>query len=108
MRAFSISASSAFGHVLPRPTDITWHGFVDFGELLDAAETIPSLLDGHLSSLVDRIRSCIERPAIAQQTEDYIVYRVARLTDAAGAARATRRCSTTRWSRRCCSTIVAR
>lgn len=68
------------------PDDITWHGFVDFGELLDAAETIPALLDGHLNSLVDRIRSCIDRPAIAKQTEDYIVYRVASLTDAAGAA----------------------
>ena len=68
------------------PDDISWHGFVDFGELLDAAETVPALLDGHLHSLMDRIRSCIDRPAIAKQTEDYIVYRVASLTDAAGVA----------------------
>ena len=70
---------------VPAPAGITWHGFVDFGELLDAAQVIPSLLDGHLRSLTDRIRSCIERPVIAQQTEDYIVYRVARLTDLTGA-----------------------
>ncbi len=70
---------------VPAPQDITWHGFVDFGEQLDAAAVIPSLLDGHLRSLVERIRSCIERPAIAPQTEDYIVYRVARLTDLQGA-----------------------
>lgn len=70
---------------VPAPPDITWHGFVDFGEQLDAAAVIPSLLDGHLRSLVERIRSCIERPAIAPQTEDYIVYRVARLTDLQGA-----------------------
>jgi hypothetical protein len=70
---------------VPAPANTTWHGFVDFGEQLDAALVVPTLLDGHLRSLVDRIRSCIERPAIAQQTEDYIVYRVAKLTDLAGA-----------------------
>jgi hypothetical protein len=66
---------------VPAPLNITWHMFVDFGELLDAAEVVPLLLDGHLRSLVERIRSCVARPAIAPQTEDYIVYRVARLTD---------------------------
>ncbi len=71
---------------VPAPPGITWHGFVDFGELLDAAAVIPLLLDGHLNSLLERIRSCIERPAIAAQTEDYIVYRVARLSDVHGAA----------------------
>ncbi len=70
---------------VPAPGEITWHGFVDFGERLDAADVVPSLLEGHLRSLTERIRSCVERPAIAQQTEDYIVYRVARLTDLQGA-----------------------
>lgn len=71
---------------VPAATDITWHQFVDFGEQLDAARVVPELLDGHVRSLVARLESCIERPAIAQQTEDYIVYRVARLADPAGAA----------------------
>jgi hypothetical protein len=71
---------------VPAPAGITWHGFIDFGELLDAAAVIPLLLDGHLTSLTERIRSCIDRPAIAEQTEDYIVYRVARLTDLQGTA----------------------
>ncbi len=70
---------------VPAPPHITWHGFVDFGEVLDAAAVVPALLDGHLRSLAARIASCIERPAIAEQTEDYIVYRVARLTDLQGA-----------------------
>ena len=69
---------------VPAPQHCSWPRFVDFGEQLDAAAVIPSLLDGHLRSLVDRIGSCIDRPAIAQQTEDYIVYRVARLTDTQG------------------------
>jgi hypothetical protein len=69
---------------VPAPPASSWLGFVDFGEQLDGAAVIPSLLDGHLQSLVTRIRSCIERPAIAPQTEDYIVYRVARLADAQG------------------------
>lgn len=68
------------------PPGITWSGFVDFGEVLDAAEVIPALLDTHLRSLAERLRSCIQRPAIAAQTEDYIVYRVARLTDVQGTA----------------------
>lgn len=83
-RIFDFGVVSMRARVLA-PAGITWHGFVDFGELLDAAEVIPSLLDGHVRSLTDRIRSCIERPVIAPQTEDYIVYRVARLTDLAGA-----------------------
>ncbi len=70
---------------VPAPHGVTWHGFVDFGERLDAATVVPALLDGHVRSLAERIRSCIERPAIARQTEDYIVYRVARLTDLTGA-----------------------
>ena len=69
---------------VPAPVNSSWHGFVDFGEQLDTAAVIPELLDGHLRSLVDRIRPCIERPAVAPQTEDYIVYRVARLSDALG------------------------
>ena len=69
---------------VPAPPDSSWHGFLDFGERLDAADVIPSLLDGHLRSLVERLRDCIERPAVAQQTEDYIVYRVARLRDPQG------------------------
>ena len=71
---------------VPAPPAITWAGFVDFGEVLDAAQVIPVLLDTHLRSLSERLRSCIARPAIAAQTEDYIVYRVARLTDVQGVA----------------------
>jgi hypothetical protein len=69
---------------VPAPVGCSWLGFVDFGEQLDAADGIPTLLDGHLRSLTTRIASCIERPAIARQTEDYIVYRVAKLSDTQG------------------------
>jgi hypothetical protein len=69
---------------VPAPTEITWAGFIDFGELLDGAAAIPLLLDTHVRSLMQRLATCIERPAIAAQTEDYIVYRVARLTDVQG------------------------
>ena len=70
---------------LPAPEGITWAGFIDFGEVLDSAAVIPALLDASLRTLVARLASCIERLAIAAQTEDYIVYRVARLTDVQGA-----------------------
>ncbi|HYW49917.1 MAG TPA: hypothetical protein VE861_04880 [Gemmatimonadaceae bacterium] len=71
---------------VPAPPGITWQGFIDFGEVLDGATVIPTLLDSHLVSLTERIRSCIERPAIAEQSEEYIVYRVARLTDVQGSS----------------------
>jgi hypothetical protein len=71
---------------VPAPAGCSWPGFVDFGEVLDGAAVVPELLDGHVRALVDRIRPCIERPAIAEQTEDYIVYRIARLSTAAGDA----------------------
>ena len=69
---------------VPAPPAITWAGFIGFGEVLDTAAVIPTLLEAHVRSLTERIRSCIDRPAIAVQTEDYIVYRVARLTDVQG------------------------
>ena len=69
---------------VPAPPGITWAGFIGFGEVLDTAAVIPTLLEAHVRSLTERIRSCIDRPAIAVQTEDYIVYRVARLTDVQG------------------------
>jgi len=71
---------------VPAPLNSSWNGFVDFGERLDSAQAIPAMLDEHLRSLADRLSPCIERPAIARQTEDYIVYRVARLTDQQGVA----------------------
>jgi len=71
---------------VPAPLNTSWNGFVDFGERLDSAQAIPAMLDEHLRSLADRLSPCIERPAIARQTEDYIVYRVARLTDQQGVA----------------------
>lgn len=69
---------------VPAPAGVSWNGFIDFGEMLDHARVIPELLDRRLGHLVQRLHECIKRPAIAEQTEDYIVYRVARLTDLDG------------------------
>jgi len=84
-RIFDFGVVSLRAHV-PAPLNTSWNGFVDFGERLDSAQAIPAMLDEHLRSLADRLSPCIERPAIARQTEDYIVYRVARLTDQQGVA----------------------
>ena len=69
---------------VPAPPGISWNGFIDFGEMLDSASVIPQLLDNRLGHLVNRLEECIKRPAVAEQTEDYIVYRVERLTDLQG------------------------
>jgi hypothetical protein len=67
------------------PPEVPWHRFVAFGNAVEASAAIPALLAHHLRLLTERIAPAIERPMLAAQTEDYIVYRLARLTDGDGA-----------------------
>lgn len=62
----------------------SWDEFARFGAAFDAAPDIPNLLEAEVALLLDRIRAAVERPAIVPVTEDYIVYRVEAITDAAG------------------------
>ena len=69
---------------IPAPGELSWEEFSAFGNAVDAERTIGALFDQHVRLLVDRIRTAVERPGIAAQTEDYVVYRISRLADAAG------------------------
>lgn len=69
------------------PHEVTWDEFTRFGNTLDI-DTAPltGLVDQHLRLLAERIAPAIERLRITPVTEEYIVYRIHRLRDAAGVA----------------------
>jgi hypothetical protein len=68
------------------PPRLAWREFVALGSALDGEAALAGLFAQHLRLLRERVATAIERPALAEQSEDYIVYRVGRLTDAAGAS----------------------
>jgi hypothetical protein len=69
---------------IPAPGELSWDDFSAFGNAVDADRAIGALFDQHVRLLTERIRPAIERPGIAAQTEDYVVYRISRLVDAGG------------------------
>lgn len=66
------------------PAGATWMTYADFGNAVDVGVDLGPLFEQHLRLLVERIAPAIERPARAPVTEDYVVFRITRLTDAAG------------------------
>lgn len=67
------------------PGTLGWPAFTAFGNGIAQAPAVHALFDRHIHDLASRLRGTIERPDIAPVTEDYVVYRIDRLTDAAGA-----------------------
>ena len=70
------------------PDAVTWRDFTRLGNAVDAGggAALAPLFAQHLRLLTERIGPAVERPHVAAQTEDYIVYRVARLTRPDGEA----------------------
>jgi hypothetical protein len=68
------------------PPDVPWAEFVRFGNAVDVRTDLTTLFAHHLRLLTERIRSAVERPILAAQTEDYVVFRVNALRDSTGAA----------------------
>ncbi|HEX6533182.1 MAG TPA: hypothetical protein VF041_01215, partial [Gemmatimonadaceae bacterium] len=66
------------------PAGVTWMAYADFGNAVDVGVDLGPLFEQHLRLLLDRIAPAIERQAVAPVTEDYVVFRITRLTDAAG------------------------
>ena len=69
---------------IPMPGSLSWQEFSAFGAAVDADTGLQAVFAQHHRLLVERIAPSITRPHPAQVTEDYIVYRLERLTDAAG------------------------
>ena len=65
---------------VPAPAEPTWREFSAFGAAIDAEAGLRTLFDQHLRLLTERIAPAIERPSIAPVTEDYIVFRLNRVT----------------------------
>jgi hypothetical protein len=66
------------------PRVMSWPEFSAFGNAVDVEAGITALFDHHVRLLTERIRPAIERPMLAAQTEDYVVYRISRLMDEQG------------------------
>ena len=66
------------------PPAMPWDEFSALGLALETAPAMTALFSQHLRLLTERIAVAVERPMLASQTEDYVVYRVSRLTDASG------------------------
>ena len=57
-----------------------WDAYTALGNAVDRSAALAPVFAHHLRLLTERIAPSVERPAVAAQTEDYIVYRVARLS----------------------------
>ena len=66
------------------PPNATWDEFAFFGTAVDVATDLTPVFDHHLRLLTERIATATERPVVAAQTEDYVVFRVDALRDAEG------------------------
>jgi hypothetical protein len=66
------------------PSRIGWEQYWRFGNAVDVGTDLTPLFQRYLQNLFDRITAAIERPAIAPVSEDYVVFRIHRLEDAAG------------------------
>ena len=66
------------------PGELSWSEFTDFGNRVDASPETDRVLRLHLEQLVERIAPAVRRLGVAAVTEDYVVYRISHMRDAAG------------------------
>lgn len=66
------------------PPALPWNEFTALGSAMETAPAIADSFAQHLRLLMERIAPAIERPSLAPQTEDFVVYRVGRLLGADG------------------------
>jgi len=67
---------------VPAPPDTSWQAFTAFGTAFDAAASLPAMFDRELQALLARVREAIQRPAVAPVVEEYVVFRLTRVTAA--------------------------
>jgi hypothetical protein len=63
---------------------LSWEEFTTFGNAVDASPQLPSIFARHLEALRARVAPAVERPNLASVVEDYVVFRLTKLTDVAG------------------------
>ena len=67
------------------PKALSWDAFTIFGNAVDASPALGSIFTRHLEALRSRVAPAVERPNLASVVEDYVVFRITRLTDERGA-----------------------
>jgi hypothetical protein len=83
-RVFDFGVVSLRARLVAAP-DLPWSDFVAFGAAVAAAPEWAEAFARARARLLERIAPAIERRGDAPVTEDYVVFRVNRLADAAGA-----------------------
>jgi hypothetical protein len=66
------------------PGALAWEQFTELGNAVDASSALAAMFDRHLDSLRGRVAPAVERPNLAPVVEDYVVFRITRLTDEHG------------------------
>jgi hypothetical protein len=66
------------------PPDADWDRFTAFAVDVDASRELTPAFDDCLRGLLGRIGAALQRPGVADVVEDYVVFRVDELRDAAG------------------------
>ena len=83
-RLFDFGTCSLQLHV-PASAELPWSDFSAFGTALDRSPELAPLFERQLALLRERVRPAVQRPNLAPVVEDYVVFRITRLADAAGA-----------------------
>ena len=66
------------------PDALPWEHFTEFGNTVDTSPALASIFARQLETLRSRVAPAVERPNLAPVVEDYVVFRITRLTDARG------------------------
>jgi len=83
-RIFDFGVVSLRARLVASPA-MPWSAFANLGVEIASAPAWGELFEGVLARLVERIRPAIDRAGRAPVNEDYVVFRVSRIEDAAGA-----------------------
>jgi hypothetical protein len=68
------------------PPGLSWERFVAFGRSIDESREITRQLDSDMEALLARMAGAVERAAIAPISEEYVVFRIDRMSVAEGTA----------------------
>jgi hypothetical protein len=63
---------------------LAWEEFTSFGNAVDASPALASIFTRQVEALRARVAPAVERPNLASVVEDYVVFRITRLTDGNG------------------------
>jgi hypothetical protein len=63
------------------PPALSWERFTEFGNAVDTSPELASLFTRYVEALRARVAPAVERPNLASVVEEYIVFRLTKLTD---------------------------